>query len=96
LTSGRSGRCARPWRRPRPIGVGLRHADDPSPRAQPEHGPVLRRQPPDRSVGRLERGSGMGRIGRPGRVRVDLHSGSMPAQAAAERVVRRKRGGGYW
>jgi predicted DNA-binding WGR domain protein len=35
-----------------------------------------------------------GRIGRPGRVRVDRHGDAVPAQAAAERVVRRKRGRG--
>jgi predicted DNA-binding WGR domain protein len=36
-----------------------------------------------------------GRVGWPEWARTDLHGGSMPAQAAADRVVRRKRGRGY-
>jgi hypothetical protein len=45
---------------------GVRHADNPSSRSQPEHGPVLRRQPTARPAGRLERGSGTGADGATG------------------------------
>jgi hypothetical protein len=62
LTLGRSGGCARRWRPP--SGAGLRHADNPSLRPQPEHSPVLCPEPPGRPARRLKRGLGVGRIGR--------------------------------
>jgi predicted DNA-binding WGR domain protein len=36
-----------------------------------------------------------GRIGRPGRVKTDLHDASTPAQTAAAGLAARKRSGGY-
>jgi len=36
-----------------------------------------------------------GRIGRPGRVKTDLHDALAPAQTAAESLAARKRGRGY-
>jgi hypothetical protein len=44
--------------------AGVSHADDPPPRRQPQHGPVLRCEPTGRPAGRVERDPGWERIGR--------------------------------